>query len=117
MKKAKMVASLFGLSAILAAGTAMASLTWSNFVTLSGLDVESTGASGALIVWVGTTTTPTNKPSCGTSTAYELSGSADAVKALISAANSAYLAGKPVKLLWDGTCDSSYAKVVGISTN
>jgi len=53
------------MSAILAAGTAAAALTWSNFITISGLDVEAQGTTGT-IIWIGTTTTPSSKPACGT---------------------------------------------------
>jgi len=116
MKKvSKTIGTLVGMSAILAASTAAAALTWSNFVTLSGVDVEAQGTTG-VIVWVGSTTAPTNKPACGTAGEYELYGSADAVKAITNTATAAYLAGKQVKLLFDGACDGSYAHVVGVTT-
>ena len=111
----KIAGCLLGMASVLATGTALASLTWSNPVMLSGLDVESTGTSGALVVWVNTATTPSNVPSCATG-GYELTGTADAVKTMTATATSMFLAGKPVKLLWNGcVAGTTSAAVAGLS--
>lgn len=111
----KFAVGLIGIASMFVSVTALA-LNWSNAVLLSGVDVEATGTSGAQLIWIGTKTKPTGLPSaCSNPPEYLLSGSADAVKSMTNTATAMYLAGQPVKLLFNGSCSGSYPLVVGIS--
>ena len=111
MNKAfKKIASLVVVATALVSGTALAAGPWSSSVTISDIEVD--GVTGGTETYLNFTSTPSGKPACGTSSQVFLSGNADAVKAMTSVATAAYLAGRPVKVYWDGTCNGIYAKVI-----
>jgi hypothetical protein len=81
---------------------------WSNVVQIASIEVDDTGTGTS--TYLAFTTTATGKPSCGTSGQVIVSGSVDNVKAITALATSAFLAGRSVKVYFDGTCSGVYAK-------
>lgn len=100
----------------LAAGTMFLSsaalAAWSDAVYIKTIESGASDGSAG-VAYLEFTTTPANKPACGTAGQVRLSGTADNVKSLQSVALAAFLAGKRVKVYFDGTCvaGSTYAKV------
>ena len=114
MKLMKSGVAALGISLFLVAGTALAA-GWSEQVTISDIDIEA--VSTTTTVWLSFVTAPaTNKPTCtpSTSTQLELVGSADSIKAMTSAASAAFLAGRPVQVLFDGGCNGTHPRVSGV---
>lgn len=102
----------FVATATLMSATAIAG-TWSNLVMLDAIELDGTSTTPS--TFVGFSTSPSGKPSCGTSGWSHLYGSADSVKAMTAIANSAFLAGRNVEVYWEGTCTSSaYARIAAI---
>jgi hypothetical protein len=107
MKKIGIIA---GISSLLIANYALAG--WSAAVTLT--QVETSGDQTSSGTYLGFSSTPTGKPSCGTSGQGVLSSSADGIKSMTNLATAALLSGRSVRIDWDGTCSGTYARIVGV---
>jgi hypothetical protein len=113
-KHVKKVAAALGLLTALTAGTALAIGPWSNAVLISGIELDpATGAYGSS-TYLSFTSTPSGMPSGCSSTYALLTGPPDHLKAMTTLATSAMLAGRTVKLYWNG-CTGSYPNVYLIS--
>ena len=129
-KHTKKVAGVVGMLALLASSTAMA-LSLTNPLSIKSIETDATsgtctGSSGCTgngsITYVQFTTVPAGAnpaaPACTTSTdtvvLYSPQGQAEAIKSMSSIATAAFLAGKTVRIFYDGTCSSGYARVVSI---
>jgi hypothetical protein len=113
----KKVAAAFGLLAVLTTATAMAIGPWSNAVMISGIELDPNPAAGAYgsLTYLSFTSTPTGIPStCNTSGYFLLVGPPDHLKAMTAMATSAMLAGRTVKLYWNG-CTGPYPNIYLIS--
>jgi hypothetical protein len=110
------------MSVVLTQGMAWASTPiWSNAVTIASIELDpNPGGSYQSSTYLTFTTPPTGRPGsaptvCNTSAFVILTGPADHIKAMTTLATAAFLAGRTVKLYWDGTCTGAYANVQNIS--
>ncbi|MET0790535.1 MAG: hypothetical protein ABW061_03360 [Polyangiaceae bacterium] len=110
MKKLmKKVCGAFGLATVLATGTALAAGPWSSAVNIATIELDPTATGTS--TYFSFASAPSGKPACGTSSQSIVVGPAEHVKAVTNLATAAFLAGKQVKVYWEGTCDTSYAKI------
>jgi hypothetical protein len=58
--------------------------------------------------------TPGGKPSCATKPQGLLTGTAEQVKVMTNLATAAFLAGRPVRVDWTGSCSSNYGLIKAI---
>jgi len=107
MTSTKKIAIVFGLIATLGGAKAFAG-TWSGTTNVASVEIDDTGSGTS--TYLSFTSAPTGKPACGTSSQVIVGGSTDNVKAITAAAMSAFLAGRDVKMWWDGTCSGTYAR-------
>jgi hypothetical protein len=101
-----------------------ATFGWSAAATLAQVEVDSTSATNGTSTFLGFTggTLPTNHPTCATAVQGILAGSTDNVKAMTTLATAAFLAGRSVKVYWDGTCETAlgfpnYGRIINIQMN
>jgi hypothetical protein len=101
------------------AGFLVSSIAFAGFSTNTGVKIISvevdpssiTGQNGTA-TWVSFSPMPNNRPGCATGAQAIFSGSADHIKALTSLATAAFLAGRTVKVNWNGSCSSgSYGQI------
>jgi hypothetical protein len=110
MKKSmKKVCAAFGLATALASSTALAAGPWSGPVNIATIELDPTGTGTS--TYFSFASAPSGKPACGTSSQAIVVGPAEHVKAVTNLATAAFLAGKQVKVYWEGTCDTTYARV------
>lgn len=119
MIKKSFLSLSIGLACSLVAGAAFATLTWSTSAgTLSQVETDSvstTVAANGTLTYLGFSTWPNNRPTCTATVQAQLEGSADSVKAMTTLATAAFLAGKGIRVEWDG-CDptSNLARINAI---
>ena len=116
MKKLTYVA---GIAALLISGSAFGDL--SNAVLLTSVEIDGgePGTTNPITTYLEFATTPVGKPTCGGTRPSFLQGSPEQMKAQTSLALAAFLAGKKVKVFWQGACStigtSQYAKISHIT--
>jgi hypothetical protein len=103
----KMIAKL-GLVTLLASGSAAAAFSPTG-VLLNQVELGNSGT--ASTTYLGFVATPGGKPSCATKAQGLLTGSAEQVKSMTNLATAAFLAGRPVRVNWTGSCSSSYGLI------
>lgn len=106
-KRIKGLSLVFGLTTLIASGTALAVGPWSNAVNIASIEVDPTATS--TVTYLSFTSTPTGRPAaCNTGSQYEFTGPVDQIKSMTSLATAAFLSGKTVKIYFTGTCDGGY---------
>ncbi len=108
----KKLAVKLGLAGFLLSGAAWAG--WStNTVKITQVEIDPSSDAGAngTASWIGFSTLPNNRPACATGSQAVLVGTPEHVRALTSLATAAFLAGRTVRVNWNGSCKSSYGQV------
>jgi hypothetical protein len=114
-KHLKTISALFALFTMLAAGVAMAAGPWSSAVLISGIELDPVGTTGTS-TYLRFASTPSGMPACGTAGQVFLSGGSDHVKAMTTLSTAAFLAGRTVKMYWEGGCTAGvYANVLDLA--
>lgn len=107
----KYIAAKVALVMTLVTSTALAAAWSTTSSTIDMVEIDNVSGTGTS-TWVGFTSTPNNKPGCGTQPQCVFMGSAEHVRAMTSLATAAMLAGRPVRVNWEGTCQTGgYAKI------
>lgn len=106
----KKIAGVVGLFTLLVSSVAMAG--WSSYVSVSSVEIDAV-VSGNSLTYLYFSSVPSGKPSCSTGSAV-MSGSTDSVKAMTNVATAAFLAGKTLRVYWDGTCSGSYGNITAV---
>jgi hypothetical protein len=104
----KKIIAKFGLVTLLASGSAAAAFS-STGVLLNQVELGNSGSSTT--VYLGFVATPSGKPSCATKPQGVLTGTAEQVKSMTNLATAAFLAGRPVRVNWTGSCSSSNGQI------
>jgi hypothetical protein len=106
MFKGKRLTLWLGVSVLLVSAVAAAySPQWSAPFMLTSVEVDDAGSGSA--TFLGFSTLPATPPPCGTGALqFMATGSADQVKAVTAMATSAFLAGRQVKVYFDGNCST-----------
>ncbi|MFZ5897081.1 MAG: hypothetical protein ACOY0T_38845 [Myxococcota bacterium] len=109
----KKLAGIVGLGVLLVNSVALAA-GWSQYTTLTSVEVDSvtTGMSGTYLGF--SSSVSSNKPACATATLGVLTGSVDSVKTMTSVVTATFLAGKSIRVYWDGTCSGIYGRIAAI---
>ncbi|HKO51456.1 MAG TPA: hypothetical protein VJV79_27295 [Polyangiaceae bacterium] len=98
------------LAGLLASSTALAAGPFSNWLTVSNIEVAPT-ATGTT-TYLAFSSAPSGRPTaCNTDPSVILFGNAEHVKAMTSVALSAFLAGKSIRIYYEGTCEGPYPRV------
>jgi hypothetical protein len=108
----KKLALKVGLAGLLVSSVALGAGTWStNSVTITQLEVDPTSGGNGTSTWLGFNTMPNNKPTCASGSQANVYGSADHVRSLTSVATAAFLAGRTVRVNWNGSCTGNYGQI------
>jgi hypothetical protein len=109
----KKIAGVVGLLTLLVSSVAMAAAGWGGYATVSSIEVDAV-TTGNSLTYVYFSTVPAGKPSCTSTGQAVMTGSTDSVKAMTSVVTAAFLAGRSVRVYYDGTCDSTYGRIAAV---
>jgi hypothetical protein len=109
----KRLALKLGLAGLLVSSVAFAGWSTNSGVKITQVEIDPSTTSGAngTASWVGFSPMPNNKPSCAGGSQVVFVGTAEHVRALTSLATAAFLAGRNVRVNWNGSCTGSYGQV------
>ena len=111
----KMISTAFALSAMPAAGSAMAVGLWSSAVLISGIEVDPVGTT-VTSTYLRFVSTPSGTPSCGTAPQVFLAGGSHHVESMTTLSTAAFLGGRTVKMYGDGGWTAAvYANVMDLA--
>lgn len=112
----KKIVHVAGLLAVALASAVASAAGFSEYAPIQSIEVDGVTTGNSETYLYFTTLPSQNKPACATAGVLMI-GSTDSVKSMTSIATAAFLAGRTVRMYWDGACISTYGKITAIQMN